>query len=244
MEILQAFKYTRKDTLIDRLDPRTKFIISASLTLTSLLCFSITIQTILLLITLLLVFVSKRMIQWIKSLKGLTVLVALIFILNLISMPGFDILYSSIMALRFLVITASFSLFFLTTTPDDLAAALEEIKVPREYSLLFTLSFRFVPTLASDVEIISDALKSRGFELEKGGFVQRIKNYAYLLIPLIVYEIRRSLMIAEALEARAFGATKRPTRITKLDMSIYDYAFIILFLVIPLILYRIASIYP
>lgn len=244
MEVLQAFKYARKDTLIDELDPRTKFIVSVLTTLASLICFSLTAQIILLTIVFLLILVSKRATQWIKSLKGLAILVALIFVLNLITTPGFDVLYSSIMALRFLVITASFSFFFLTTTPDDLATALEEIKVPREYSLLFTLSFRFVPTLAGDVETISDALKSRGFELEKGSFIQRIKNYAYLLIPLIVYEIRRSLMIAEALEARAFGATKKPTRITRLKMNIRDYVFVTIFLAITLIIYRVASTYP
>ncbi len=67
--------------------------------------------------------------------------------------------------------------------------------------------------------------------------MQRIKNYAYLLIPLIVYEIRRSLMVAEALESRAFGATRSPTNVYKLKPTKKDVAVSVVFLLIPLLLY-------
>jgi len=135
------------------------------------------------------------------------------------------------MVFRFLALTSAFSVFFLTTTPDDFMSALEKIGLPKEYTLMFTMSMRFVPTLARDLQIIVDAQKSRGLELEKGSLIRKVKNYVPILIPLIIYEIRRSIMIAEALEARAFGALKQTTSYTELKMKFKDYIFIIIIII-------------
>ena len=89
---------------------------------------------------------------------------------------------------------------------------------------MFTMSLRFVPTLARDLQIITDAFRCKGLELEKGGLITRLKNYAKLLIPLMVLEVKRSLMIAEALEARGFGASPRRVKPYKgLEMKPLDY---------------------
>jgi energy-coupling factor transport system permease protein len=63
-----------------------------------------------------------------------------------------------------------------------------------------------------------DAQKARGLELEKGNFLKRIRNYIPILIPLIVSAIRRSLELAEAMESRAWGATKKRTNLYVLKM--------------------------
>jgi len=55
-------------------------------------------------------------------------------------------------------------------------------------------------------------------ELEKGSFLKRIRNYVPILIPLIVSAIRRSLELAEAMESRAWGATKKRTNLYVLKM--------------------------
>jgi len=220
---LQAFKYTRKDTFLDSLDPRSKFFLSISLLLISLFTQSITVQLAVIGSTFLLVAAAKRLRQWVPTLQAITPLVLLIFAVNLLFSTPPSLAYAALMSLRFLAVTAAFSMFFLTTTPDDLALALEQSGVPREYSLMFTMSLRFIPTLAEDVETVGAALMSRGFKLDEGNIIKRAKNYVYLLVPLIVYEVRRSLMIAEALEARAFGASEKPTRVKELKMRARDY---------------------
>ncbi len=224
---LQAFKYVPKDTFMDRLDPRSKFALSLSLLAASLASPQLTMQLVYLALATLLIAAAKRLAQWTPTLKAISPLVAAIFAANLIFTPGMPLTYATLMALRFFTVTTSFTLFFLTTTPDDLSLALEEMGVPREYTLMFTMSLRFVPTLADDVETVTAALLSRGFQLDRGNIIQRAKNYVYLLVPLIIYEVRRSLMIAEALEARAFGATKKPTRLYTLKMKKPDYLVLI-----------------
>jgi energy-coupling factor transport system permease protein len=68
-----------------------------------------------------------------------------------------------------------------------------------------------------------DAQKARGLELEKGGFIRRIRNYIPILVPLIVGAIRRSLELAEAMESRAFGAKDQRTNLHVLTISQTDF---------------------
>jgi energy-coupling factor transport system permease protein len=126
------------------------------------------------------------------------------------------------MSLRFVILMTAFSLFFLTTSPDDLGLALEQSHIPYEFSFAFTTAVRFVPVLATEAQTIMDAQKARGLELEKGGFIRRIRNYIPILVPLIVGAIRRSLELAEAMESRAFGAKDQRTNLHILTISKAD----------------------
>jgi energy-coupling factor transport system permease protein len=127
---------------------------------------------------------------------------------------------------------SSFSLFFLTTSPDDLSLALEQSHIPYEFCFAFTTAVRFVPVLAIEAQTIMDAQKSRGLELEKGNFLKRIRNYIPILIPLIVGAIRRSLELAEAMESRAFGAKKKRTNLYRLQLKRTDVSIFVLSLFI------------
>ena len=139
------------------------------------------------------------------------------------------------MTVRFIVLIESFSLFFLTTSPDMLGLSLEQIGIPYEFCFAFTTAIRFVPVLAEEAQTIIDAQRARGLELEGGNFIRRVKNYIPILIPLIVNAIRRSLELAEAMESRAWGASKKRTNIYVLKMGGRDYLFILLSLVMLLI---------
>jgi energy-coupling factor transport system permease protein len=132
------------------------------------------------------------------------------------------------MTMRFIVLVESFSVFFLTTSPDHLGLALEQTHVPYEFVFAFTTAVRFVPVLAEEAQTIMDAQKARGLELERGNFLKRIRNYIPILIPLIVSAIRRSLELAEAMESRAWGATKNRTNLYKLKIHKGDFILIVI----------------
>ena len=222
--VLDVFKFRRKNTPLHTLDPRAKFAILVALSAVSLSFADPLMLTILLAAEALLLKIARSLRDWVRSLKGLGPIILLVFALNYIALPERQILTPLAMALRFLDLATAFSVFFLTTTPDELATALETSGVPREYTMMFTMSLRFVPSLARDLQTVSDALRSRGLELDRGNLKDRIRNYTYLLVPLIVYELRRSLMIAEALEARGFGAVRRIEPYQILEMGKRDYA--------------------
>ncbi len=181
--------------------------------------------------------------QWLRSLRGALFLAIFIFFTNFIfsfinasyAVLPKNVEFAAAMTLRFVVLVESFSVFFLTTSPDLLGLALEESHVPYEFSFAFTTAVRFVPVLAEEAQTIMDAQKARGLELEKGNFMKRIRNYVPVLIPLIVSAIRRSLELAEAMESRAWGATKKRTNLYGLTLHKGDATLLVISVVVLVI---------
>jgi energy-coupling factor transport system permease protein len=157
--------------------------------------------------------------------RGVLIYGGFIFIMNMIF--GTPLVQSIAFSIRFLGVVSAFSLFFMTTSADDLGLALEQIHAPYSIAFTFTTAVRLVPTMAIDAQTVVDAQRSRGLELDKGNFMKRIRNYVPILIPLIISAIRRSVELAEALESRAFGATEKRTSIVTLKMRGADYGVII-----------------
>ncbi len=169
--------------------------------------------------------------QWIRSLRGATFLAVFIFLINIagnffthnFTLTAADLEGATAMTLRFVVLVESFSVFFLTTSPDNFGLALEQTRVPKEIALAIKTALSIVPVQAEEAQTIMDAQKARGLELEKGNFMKRIRNYIPVLIPLIVSAIRRSLELAEAMESRAWGATKKRTNLYALKLHKGDW---------------------
>ena len=226
MSVFNGLKFRKVYSPIHNLDPRIKFIYVCAIFVAAILFGSFLPLTALLLMQLPFVFLARVQRQWLRSLRGALFLAVFIFFTNFIFSfinAGYVILPSNVefaaaMTLRFVVLVESFSVFFLTTSPDLLGLALEESHVPYEFSFAFTTAVRFVPVLAEEAQTIMDAQKARGLELEKGNFMKRIRNYIPVLIPLIVSAIRRSLELAEAMESRAWGGTKKRTNLYALTL--------------------------
>jgi len=230
LKVFEGLRFRKVSSPIHRLDPRTKFIVSCVIFTVAALFTELTPLTVLFLIQVPIIVAAGVVKQWFESLRGALILGCMIFIMNLL--VGYPLIYSAAMSFRFLTLVASFSWFFLTTSPDDLGLALERSRVPYELCFAFTTAVRFVPVLADEAQTIIDAQRSRGLELEKGNILKRIRNYIPILIPLIVNAIRRSLELAEAMESRAFGSEAKRTSLYILEMHLPDYLFILLALIL------------
>jgi energy-coupling factor transport system permease protein len=247
MSVFEGFKFRKVSSLIHDLDPRVKFFFVLVLFVMALLFTNIFALVVLFMVPLPFVFVAKVNRQWLRSLRGALLLAIFIFATNFIfgflypaSFPqitppvdtGYEYLVllerSISMTLRFVVLIASFSVFFLTTSPDHLGLALQQSHVPYEFCFAFTTAIRFVPVLADEAQTIMDAQKARGLELEQGNLLKRIRNYIPILIPLIVNAIRRSLELAEAMESRAWGANKKRTNLYSLKLKRSDYLLVLI----------------
>jgi len=243
MSIFDGLKFRNVSSPIHKIDPRAKFIYVCILFVIAVLFNQLIPLIILFLMQIPLVVIAKVRREWLRLIKGSIFFATLIFIMNVISLyfygnyPSFAYIieHSLAMTVRFIVLIESFSLFFLTTSPDMLGLSLEQIGVPYEFCFAFTTAIRFVPVLAEEAQTIIDAQRARGLELEGGNFIRRVKNYIPILIPLIVNAIRRSLELAEAMESRAWGASKKRTNIYVLKMGGRDYLFILLSLVMLLL---------
>ncbi len=242
MSVFEGFKFRKVTSIIHKLDPRIKFFFVTVLFVMAIMFTTLPALIVLFFIPLPFVFMAKVNRQWLRSLRGAAFLAVFIFATNFIigyfyptqsteivgpvdTLVEYVILLerSTAMTLRFVVLIASFSVFFLTTSPDHLGLALQQSHIPYEFCFAFTTAVRFVPVLADEAQTIMDAQKARGLELERGNFLKRVRNYIPILIPLIVNAIRRSLELAEAMESRAWGASEKRTNLYVLKLKRADY---------------------
>ena len=137
------------------------------------------------------------------------------------------------MSLIMLVLITSI-LLTLTTTPLRLADALEyllnplkKVKFPvHEMAMMMSIALRFIPTLIDETDKIMKAQVSRGANYDTGSFMNRIKGYITVLIPLFISSFRRAEELAIAMEARCYnggiGRTKlNPLKITQRDVGVF-----------------------
>lgn len=231
LSFLEAFRFRRRTSIIHRLDPRVKGFYVLAVTILAVLYYTVEAMLTIFLSVIPLILAARVQREWIRSLRGASILTVFIVAVNLASGflgAGFKltwdtILFSLSMGLRFIVFTSAFSVFFLTTTPEDLGLALEKLRIPYDYCFAFSSAIRFVPDLALEIQSVIDAQRSRGLELEKGGFLRRIRNYIPILVPVFVRSFTRSIELAEAMESRGYGASDRRTSLYELRMGKIDY---------------------
>jgi energy-coupling factor transport system permease protein len=234
MSVFDGLKFRKVYSPIHSLDPRMKFVYVCAVFVAAILFGQIIPLIALFLVPIPFVLLAGVQKEWLRSLRGAAFLAGFIFLVNILThfftsgyvLTALDVETSAALTLRFVVLVESFSVFFLTTSPDHLGLALEQTRVPYEFAFAFTTAVRFVPVLAEEAQTIMDAQKARGLELEKGGFLKRIRNYVPVLIPLIVSAIRRSLELAEAMESRAWGATKKRTNLYALKLHRGDFVLL------------------
>jgi len=234
MSVFDGLKFRKVYSPIHILDPRVKFAYVCAVFAVAIL-FSQTLPLIILFLAQIpFVLLAKVKRAWLRSMRGAAFLATIIFLTNfIVSFIGGGYVITAVnlenaaaLTIRFIVLVESFSVFFLTTSPDHLGLALEQTHVPYELVFAFTTAVRFVPVIAEEAQTIMDAQKARGLELERGNFLKRIRNYVPILIPLIVSAIRRSLELAEAMESRAWAATKNRTNLYVLRMHKGDFALL------------------
>ena len=234
MSVFDGLRFRKVYSPIHNLDPRIKFVYVIAVFIAAIIFTQIIPLAFLFFLQIPFVLLARVQKQWLRSLRGAAFLAAFIFIINVATtyftagyiLTAVNVETAASMTLRFVVLVESFSVFFLTTSPDHLGLALEQTRVPYEFAFAFTTAVRFVPVLAEEAQTIMDAQKARGLELEKGGLLKRIRNYVPVLIPLIVSAIRRSLELAEAMESRAWGATKKRTNLYLLKLHRGDFVLL------------------
>ncbi len=221
LKVFDGFKFAKLPTPIHMMDPRAKFTMTMGLFVAALMFSNIYALIIIFLVQLPIVYAAKTWKKWAGSMRAGLLFAFLIFAMNFVF--GSTLVFSAAMTVRFVSLMSAFSLFFMTTSPDDLGLALEQAHVPYTLSFTFTTAVRLVPTMALDAQTVIDAQRSRGLELDKGNFMKRVRNYIPILIPLIVSAIRRSIELAEALESRGFGASPNRQPLIVLRMRLADY---------------------
>ena len=215
-----GFVFRRGVSVYHRIDPRVKLLISALMFVTTLLVRAVYELALVISFMIAVAAVATVLRRVARTMLLTATFSAVIFVINLFFSRNIET--SALYAARFVAIVVSTSLFFITTSPDELEQVMKTFRLPRDVVFAFVTAVRFIPVMMLDTIQIMDAQKSRGLELEKGNILRRARNMIPILIPLVVNSVIRSGELAEAMESRAYGAVPRPTSLVEYRASRKD----------------------
>ncbi|MBO4216793.1 MAG: energy-coupling factor transporter transmembrane protein EcfT [Clostridia bacterium] len=246
-------QYFPGNSVLHRADPRTSILLSILFIVTVFFARSAPAYGFILLLSLLLVMISKIPLKTVlRGIRPLLIIMIITALLNVFWHSGEDVLFSfwkitvykegviaavyMIVRIFSLIVGTSVILSY-TTSPLSLADGLERLLAPlkliklpvHEFSMMMTIAMRFIPTLIDETDKITSAQKSRGADLSTGGLVKRAKALIPILIPLFISSFRRADELATAMECRCYRGGKGRTRMNELRMSALDFALLFVF---------------
>ena len=245
-------QYCEGDSILHRLDPRAKIIMSLLFIVDVFLAKGV--WSFALLSVFVPALIAASGIRPKIILRGLRpILFIMIFtaVINLFWYRGETVLFSFrivtvylegvinaiLIVLRVVMLIAGTSVILTyTTTPlaltdglESLLKPLEKIKVPvHEFSLMMTIALRFIPTLIEETGKIMDAQRARGASFSEGSLIKRAKALIPVLVPLFASSFRRADELAVAMECRCYRGGEGRTRMNVLKGGVVDVAAVLL----------------
>ena len=235
-------------SIIHRLDPRTKIILTVFYIVAVFLANSPIAFLAIALSVLSLIFISgislRVILKGIKPIIYVLIFTALINIFMtkaesdpilsfwVIKVYKEGIIRAVFMALRVvLLIVGTSVLLTYTTSPISLTDGIEKLLSPLKkigvpvhiFAMMMTIALRFIPTLIEETEKIMNAQKSRGADFSSGSLVKRAKALIPILIPLFVSSFKRADELAVAMECRCYRGDKKRTKLVKLTYRALDF---------------------
>ena len=255
-------QYYPVDSIIHRLDPRTKLFGTMVFIISLFIANSVIAYILAILFLLFAIILSKVPVKFmLKGLRAVMILLLIsvsfnlfltdgevIFKLGLLKITKEGIRISAFMGLRLIFLIVGSSIMTLTTTPNSLTDGLEKslgflnvIKIPiHEIAMMMSIALRFIPIFIEETDKIMKAQMARGADFESGNIIQKAKAMVPLLVPLFISAMRRATDLAMAMEARCYhggeGRTKlKPLKYKAADYVAYLFYFVYLGICIALI---------
>ena len=238
-------QYFPGNSLLHKMDARMKIVLLILLMVSIFLCNNYASLGLVILITLVLVFVSKISFRVVlKSLKPILIIVVFTTVLNAFYGSGEVLLQlgrikiteggvnnAVFMAMRIILLVIQGVMLTYTTTPTSLTDAMEALMKPlslfkvdtHSIAMTMTIALRFIPTLSEEVDRIISAQKSRGADIEGGGIVSRAKAIVPIIIPLFISAFGRAYELAEAMECRCYRGGEGRTKMKVMHLQARDY---------------------
>lgn len=239
-------QYYQTESSIHRLDPRVKLIATFAYIISLFVVHSWTGYLIAAVAVAIVIAASHVPFGYImRGMKAVMMILMITVIFNLfltegrplvhfwkltITYEGVD--FASKMAVRLIFLIIGSSLMTLTTTPNQLTDALEDVLGPlkkihvpvHEISMMMSIALRFIPILMEETDKIMKAQMARGADFESKNLMKKIQSLVPLLVPLFISAFRRANDLAMAMEARCYRGGDGRTKMKPLVYCRRDYA--------------------
>lgn len=244
-------------TVIHNLNPQVKLICMILLMSGLLINYNLTIIMVYLFVLLLVYKVAKIPLSVLySSFKPIIWIIFFSSIVHLFTTPGELLLSmgflnitvqgvqkSFILSSRIILIVGFTMLISLTTTPVNLVEAVSSLLKPfswlglpvNQFSLMLSLSLRFVPVIYEEAERIKKAQLARGANFSSWSIKNRVNNVVSIVIPMIYSAIIRADDLAIAMEIRGYKVGEKRTRLKETRFHYIDLVILLLSLVIFII---------
>lgn len=239
-------QYFPFNSVIHRLDPRTKLLFTVVFIVTVFLANNFISLFFCLLLSAVVIGLSKIPVKTvIKGLKPILLIIVITSILQIayvetgvvliavwkIKITSGGVLTAVFMALRISLLIVMSTMLTYTTSPTALTNGLDRVFAPLKklgidfhtVTMIMTIALRFIPTLIEEVDKIMSAQKSRGASFDQGNLMKRAKALIPLFIPLLFNSIRRAYELANAMTCRCYNGGVGKTTMNALKFSIRDY---------------------
>lgn len=259
MEKIIIGRYVPADSLLHRMDPRSKLILIFMFVCVVFVANNVLTYGILLLYTFMMALSSKVPIRFILGgLKPVLWLIVFTFLLHLFLTKDGELLFQwgwftvyeggvrmgIFISLRFFLLILMTSLLTLTTTPIEITDGLEVLLGPlkklrfpvHELALMMSISLRFIPTLMQETDKIMKAQTARGVDFSSGPIKERIKSIIPLLVPLFISSFKRAEELAVAMEARGYKGGEGRTKYRQLSWRGLDTVMLLLLVAVTAVL--------
>lgn len=249
-------KYFPGNTLLHRLDPRTKFLLVLLFLFAEVAFLDIRILIFPLAASVLLFASARIPFKETKStLRFLFTIIVVISTINavfsftrpvvpnphviasfwIIQLTTEGIVFAVTSLMRLLSLALVSMSVIMTTNPTLYAPALARIGIPYKGAFVVDLAMRYLPYYVEEFQTTLNAQMARGYTVRaRGGLLGRILNTVPLLVPVAINAMLSIYDVADAMELRAFGSGKQRTWYRILNPKAVDYV-ITIFLVSMLI---------
>lgn len=254
--------YFEGDTLIHKFDPRTKIILLVFFIILAWRFENPIHLTVILLVTFLIWMYSRIPMKEVSRVyKYVYGTLALVIIIQALGYPGEmellriippnplignvgaftveGIIFGIAISERILIMMLIGPLVVYTTPLDRLILGLIKLKMPYTVAFIMSTALNLLPSVQIEVRNIQEAQMARAFtKLETGSFVERMKAYIPLLVPLIVSQVRSSMLLSLAMSSRAFGVSKKRTFYHEIVLTAKDkIAIAIMIVTLAILMY-------
>lgn len=241
--------YEEKDTIVHKIDPLTKLLYIAAAIAIPIIIPNRIISLTCMMVSIGILFLGKVFKKVIPIIGfSLIVLLSVIIIQGLFRAGNITpmlhigsivfykegLLYAFGICMRVINILCAFSILVLTTKPSDLIDSMVRRGLSPKIGYVLSSVLQIIPQMASTMETITDAQKSRGMETE-GKLSVRIKAFLPLIGPVVMNSLINTRERAMALEVRGFSSKTKKTFLNEEVNSKYNFLIKIVLVLIVIL---------
>lgn len=240
--------YVHADGWLQRLDPRTKIAMVLCGAALFVVVNAVWLLALLLLAVHVILLTSKvppRQVWWVwrQLLRVIVIIVVLwpffsrlpgpiIFSLGPLTVTWTSLLAGVATAIRVVGMSLLFFVILFTTRQNELVRGLVKLGLPFEWGLTLAIALRYIPSFTHAVGQIQEAQAARGWRVDRGDLLGRLRGSIPVLVALIIGVLRTGDTLGMALAARGVGSGRPRTVWRDIHLQGRDWLVLALVLLI------------